>query len=248
MTQNNANNANNINPIIAKLDAGIALAKATNRSADLPAPVKVLGWALLTPEPVGKKAASAAGTKSTAEDFLTRLSDGGPAGITRETCDQIRSLVEFLCNMVPKNEFEQNVMGHTIVSIDRGTVSPLSASFMVWAGKVWKDRLACAAAEQEAAQAADTMPAGGKLTLLATFQGCRRLTTSYGVNYVHEFLADDGKVLEWWTDRPWGYDSATNPDAPKAGDRVSLTCRFKKPSVFRGKVTYRVTHAKFKAI
>lgn len=240
MTQNNA--------ILANLNAALAEAKATNFNGNLPHAVKFIGWAIKTPEPVGRKAAEDAGTKSTAEVILWILDSNAPAAITRETGEQIRSLVEFFLGMTPKNEFESNVVQHTLDSLALGTVSPRSAAFVAWAGKVWRDRLAVAAAEAEAAQAADTMPAGGKMTLQAVFNGCRTVHTSYGVNAVHTFTADDGKVLEWWTDRSHGYDRACNPDAPKEGDRVELTCRFKKPSVFRGKVTYRVTHAKFKAI
>lgn len=198
--------------------------------------------------PIGRKEAERHGCQTTAEQILATMPPADDCVIPEPFAAKVSQLKDYFQAMIPKNEFEQNVVQHTLDSLALGTVSPRSAAFVAWAGKVWRDRLAVAAAEAEAAQAADTMPAGGKMTLQAVFNGCRTVHTSYGVNCVHTFTADDGKVLEWWTDRPWGYDSATNPDAPKEGDRVALTCRFKKPSVFRGKVTYRITHAKFKAI
>lgn len=197
---------------------------------------------------IGRKEAERQGCRTTAEQILEIIPFVRDFVIPEPFAAKVSQLKDYFQAMNPKNEFEQNVVQHTLDSLRLGTVNPRSAAFVAWAGKVWKDRLAVAAAEQEAAQAAESMSAGDKMTLQATFQGCRVLHTSYGVNCVHSFLADDGKVLEWWTDRSHGYDSATNPDAPKEGDRVTLTCKFKKPSVFRGKVTYRVTHAKFKAI
>lgn len=250
MTQNNANNtaataADEITKVIQTIANAVSQPGATAVTAT--AAEFFISVVLGIKNPLGRKEAERQGCRTTAEQILAVPCPAGVL-IPSTAAEAVKLLKEHFLGMVPKNEFETSVVQHTLESLNLGAVSPRSAAFVAWAGKVWRDRLACAAAEAEAKEAADILPAGGKMTLQAVFNGCRTVHTSYGVNCVHSFTADDGKELEWWTDRPWGYDRATNPDAPKEGERVTLTCRFKKPSVFRGKVTYRVTHAKFKAV
>lgn len=195
---------------------------------------------------IGRKEAESKGCRTTAEVLVSTMPTTDFI-IPKEFLDKVQELASFFGTMVPKNEFEQNVVGHTLESLRLGRVEPRSAAFVVWAGKIWRDRLAAVAAQAEIAKAGETLVVGKTTAVNAVFQGCKRLMNNYGIFFVHSFLAEDGKVLEWWTDRNHG-SCATNPDAPKEGQQVTLTCRFKKPNIWRGQVTYRVTHVKMVAV
>lgn len=229
--------------INAILDAAAAKAAATNRSSDLPNSIKFIVRAMGIERIIGKRAAEAAGERCTAEILLGIIDQpGSPGCVTEKHFEEVRKLANFFATMEPNNEFESNVLQHTLQVLIDGTVSPRSAAFVVWCGKVWRDRLATQAALEEVATV--TVPTG-TVIINAVFQGVEIKNTSYGVFYVHSFRADDGKSLQWWTTTDWSHNPATNPNAPKDGDRVSLKCRFKQPTIWRGQVTYKVTHCKF---
>jgi hypothetical protein len=234
------NNTTNTSIVLANIDAAVAEATATNHNKHIPH-AQAFVAKVLNIEPIGKKQAELQGCKTTAEATLDYLRCGGGTCITAPLMAKVRSLASYFEDMAPRNEFEQNVVKHTLESLRIGSVEPRSAAFVAWAGKVYRDRI-----EAEAALA-EAVPPGSRMWCKVTCDGIRQVNTSFGVKAVHSFTTDGGKKLEWWTDlKVSDFDEDGNlVPAFAAGIWIDFNCRIKGSSVWQGKLTYKITHAKW---
>lgn len=200
--------------------------------------------ALQTEEIIGRKQADERKCPTTGEAIMAVLAGQEILDIMipKIIAEQMFDLVNFFRRIDARNEFEQNVVRHTLESVRMGRVEPRSAAFVAWAGKIYKDRMA---AEFAAAEAKNTPL--GKAAFTAIYTGVRRVNTSFGMKAVHTFATTCGKRLEWWTD-------LSSTDVDETGNlinvpyhEVNLNCRIKGSSVWQGRLTYKITHAKWVA-
>lgn len=200
--------------------------------------------ALQLPEIVGKKQAEERGCPTSSNALMHKLAEMESVldiMIPEPVIVEMVALVQNFKNTPAKNDFEQNVVKHTLESLRIGRVEPRSAAFVAWAGKVYRDRVAAATAVAEA------LPPGTKLWGEARCDGIRRVNTSFGWKAVHSFTSKGGHKLEWWTElKVRDYDDEGNliPAIP-AGIWVDFECRIKGSSLWNGKLTYKITHAKW---
>lgn len=232
-------NTTNTSIVLANIDAAVAEATATNHNKHIPH-AQAFVAKVLNIEPIGKKQAELQGCKTTAEATLDYLRCGGSTCITAPLMAKVRSLASYFEDMAPRNEFEENVVRHTLESLRIGSVEPRSAAFVAWAGKVYRDRIE---AEAAAAEAQDTPL--GKAYFTAVYQGLRQVSTRFGAKAVHTFTTTCGKRLEWWTEfRSIDFDENGNLTNAEPYE-VHLNCRIKGSSVWQGKLTYKITHVKW---
>jgi len=199
--------------------------------------------ALQLPEIIGKKQAEERGCPTSSNALMHKLAETEVLDIMipEPVWVEMINLVQNFKTTPTRNEFEQNVVKHTLESLRIGRVEPRSAAFVAWAGKVYRDRVAAATAVAEA------LPPGTKLWGEARCDGIRRVNTSFGWKAVHSFTSKGGHSLEWWTDlKVKDYDDEGNlvPAIP-AGIWVDFQCRIKGSSLWNGKLTYKITHAKW---
>jgi len=199
--------------------------------------------ALRLPEIIGKKQAEERGVPTTGNALMHMLAETEVLDIMipEPIWVEMINLVQNFKNTPVRNDFEQNVVKHTLESLRIGRVEPRSAAFVAWAGKVYRDRVAAATAVAEA------VPPGTKMWGEFCCNGIRRVNTSFGWKAVHSFTTKGGHSLEWWTDlKVKDYDDEGNlvPAIP-AGIWVDFECRIKGSSLWQGKLTYKITHAKW---
>jgi hypothetical protein len=199
--------------------------------------------ALQLPEIVGKKQAEERGVPTTGTALMNKLAETEVLDIMipEPVIVEMINLVQNFKTTPVRNDFEQNVVKHTLESLRIGRVEPRSAAFVAWAGKVYRDRMAAEAAVAEA------LPPGTKLWGEARCDGIRRVNTSFGWKAVHSFTTKGGHKLEWWTDLKVGdFDEDGNlVPAIAAGVWIDFNCRIKGSSLWNGKLTYKITHAKW---
>ena len=199
--------------------------------------------ALRLPEIIGKKQAEERGCPTTGAALMHMLAETEVLDIMipEPIWVEMINLVKSFKNTPTRNEFEQNVVKHTLESLRLGRVEPRSAAFVAWAGKVYRDRVAAETALAEA------VPPGSRMWCKVTCDGIRRVNTSFGMKAVHSFTSDGGKKLEWWTDLKVGdFDQDGNlVPAFAAGVWIDFNCRIKGSSLWQGKLTYKITHAKW---
>jgi hypothetical protein len=199
--------------------------------------------ALRLPEIIGKKQAEERGVPTTGAALMHMLAETEVLDIMipEPIWVEMINLVKSFKNTPTRNEFEQNVVKHTLESLRLGRVEPRSAAFVAWAGKVYRDRVAAETALAEA------VPPGSRMWCKVTCDGIRRVNTSFGMKAVHSFTTDGGKKLEWWTDLKVGdFDEDGNlVPAFAAGLWIDFNCRIKGSSLWQGKLTYKITHAKW---
>ena len=199
--------------------------------------------ALQLPEIIGRKQSEERGVPTTSNALMHMLAETEVLDIMipEPIIVEMVALVQNFKTTPVRNDFEQNVVKHTLESLRLGRVEPRSAAFVAWAGKVYRDRVAAAAAVAEA------VPPGAKLWCEVVCNGIRRVNTSFGWKAVHSFTSKEGKTLEWWTElKVKDYDDEGNlvPAIP-AGIWVDFECRIKGSSLWQGKLTYKITHAKW---
>jgi hypothetical protein len=199
---------------------------------------------LQLPEIVGKKQAEERGCPTTSNALMHMLAEMESVldiMIPEPVWVEMINLVQNFKTTRPSNDFEQNVVKHTLESLRIGRVEPRSAAFVAWAGKVYRDRVAAETALAEA------VPPGSRMWCKVTCDGIRRVNTSFGMKAVHSFTTDGGKKLEWWTDLKVGdFDEDGNlVPAFSAGVWIDFNCRIKGSSLWNGKLTYKITHAKW---
>ena len=200
--------------------------------------------ALQLPEIIGRKQSEERGVPTTSNALMHMLAEMESVldiMIPEPVIVEMTNLVQSFKNTPTRNEFEQNVVKHTLESLRLGRVEPRSAAFVAWAGKVYRDRVAAEAALAEA------VPPGSRMWCNVTCDGIRQVNTSFGVKAVHSFTTDGGKKLEWWTDLKVGdFDEDGNlVPAFAAGIWIDFNCRIKGSSLWQGKLTYKITHAKW---
>lgn len=201
--------------------------------------------ALQTEEIIGRKQAEERKCPTTGEAIMAVLAGQEVLDIMipKIIAEQMFDLVNFFRRIDARNEFEQNVVRHTLESVRMGRVEPRSAAFVAWAGKIYKDRMA---AEFAAAEAKNTPL--GKAAFTAIYTGVRRVNTSFGMKAVHTFATTCGKRLEWWTDlSSTDVDDETGNLINVPYHEVNLNCRIKGSSVWQNRLTYKITHAKWVA-
>jgi hypothetical protein len=231
-------NSTNTSIVLANIDAAVAEATATNQNKHIPHAQAFIAK-IIDVDPIGKKQAELQKCRTTAELTLDYLESGGSTCVTAPLMAKVRSLASYFESMAPRNEFEQNVVRHTLESLRIGRVEPRSAAFVAWAGKIYKDRMVAEAAVAEA----KNTPVG-KAAFTAVYQGLRQVATSYGNKAVHTFVTTCGKRLEWWTDfRSIDFDENGNLINAPEHYEVDLKCRIKGSSVWQGRLTYKITHA-----
>jgi len=200
--------------------------------------------ALQLPEIIGKKQAEERGCPTSSNALMHKLAEMESVldiMIPEPIWVEMINLVQNFKNTPTKNDFEQNVVRHTLESLRIGRVEPRSAAFVAWAGKVYRDRVAAETAVAEA------VPPGTRMWCKVICNGIRRVNTSFGWKAVHTFTTDGGKTLEWWTDlKVKDYDDEGNlVPAIAAGVWIDFNCRIKGSSLWQGKLTYKITHAKW---
>ncbi len=197
---------------------------------------------LATDEIIGRKQATERGCLTTGEAIMKALPSGMAPIQAAKYTDVGTLLFTFKqLHKKPLKDFEANVVRHTLDAFALGRVVPSSAGFVAWAGKVLKDHLAVEAAKAEAASTPT-----GKASFTATYDGIRAVQTSFGLKAVHAFTTECGKKLEWWTDlKASDVDAQGNLLPVPTGEQVNLNCRIKGSSIWQGKLSYKITHAKW---
>ena len=235
----NSNTTNTSTSTSTSIDIDPTVSSPANSHAEA-----FIASALQLPEIIGRKQSEERGIPTTSNALMHMLAEMESVldiMIPEPVIVEMTNLVQSFKNTPTRNEFEQNVVKHTLESLRLGRVEPRSAAFVAWAGKVYRDRVAAETALAEA------VPPGSRMWCKVTCDGIRRVNTSFGMKAVHSFTTDGGKKLEWWTDLKVGdFDEDGNlVPAFAAGLWIDFNCRIKGSSLWQGKLTYKITHAKW---